>query len=138
MFRNHQCSVFRVLSTALNVNSIKQQSSSQNVHKLFMLVRKLLFLSQLTTKNSLLQTLHGGKMNRKKRWFCKRFSCPKLVLSRLLILCESLNSLNFRVTLISGFFFLYREIRENNVSRKFLVIRYSEVNLHLIAPSLAA
>ena len=67
MFRNHQCSVFRVLSTALNVNSIKQQSSSQNVHKLFMLVRKLLFLSQLTTKNSLLQTLHGGKMNRKKR-----------------------------------------------------------------------
>ena len=39
----------------------------QNVHKLFMLVRKLLFLSQLTTKNSLLQTLHGGKMNRKKR-----------------------------------------------------------------------
>ena len=36
-----------------------------------MLVRKLLFLSQLTTtsiytKNSLLQTLHGGKMNSKK------------------------------------------------------------------------
>ena len=71
MFRNHQCSVFRVLSTALNVNSIKQQSSSQNVHKQLMLIRELLFLSQLTatsiyTKNSLLQTLHGGKMNRKK------------------------------------------------------------------------
>ena len=42
-----------------------------------------------------------------------------------------------RVTLISGFF-LYHEIRENNVSRKFIVIRYSEANLHLIAPGLAA
>ena len=63
MFRNHQFSVFRVLSTVLNVNSIKQQSSSQNVHKQLILARELLFLSQLTTtsiytKNSLLQTLH--------------------------------------------------------------------------------
>ena len=125
MFRNHQFSVFRVLSTVLNVNSIKQQSSSQNVHKQLILARELLFLSQLITtsiytKNSLLQTLHWGKMNRKKMWFCKRFSGNKVVLSWLFILCESLNSLNFRVTLISRFF-LYREIRENNTCRENLL-----------------
>ena len=37
-------------------------------------------------------------------------------------------TLNVRVTLISGFFF---------ASRKFHVIRYTEVSLHLIVPKLA-